>query len=74
MTEFVRGDQVRVAPDAVPYPGKVGKVTLVDPTIRHGVSVEMHFKGFVQYLAYAPDELRLVGAVLTPGRTLELEL
>lgn len=68
MTEFAVGDLVRVGPDAAPYTGKVGKVALVSGGVRHCVSVEMEFKGLVQHLAYAPDELELVRAVISAPR------
>lgn len=74
MSEFERGDLVRIGPDAAPYSGKVGKVALVDGTIRYGVSVELEFKGLVQYLAYAPAELELVRAVVAAPRVVTVQL
>jgi len=68
MSEFARGDVVRIGPDAAPYSGKTGVVSLVAPGVRHCVSVEMQFNGLTQCLAYAPDELELVSAVVSAPR------
>jgi hypothetical protein len=74
MNEYAAHDLVRVVREGDPNQGRVGEVMFVAPHVTLALEVMIERNGLPVLFAYSPDEVELVGAVLTPGRTVTVQL
>jgi hypothetical protein len=74
MSEFVVGDVVRVKSSMAARGTQDGPVVFIATGLAYSLYVAIGQPGYEAVLGYRPDEVELVSAVLTQGRTVTVAL